>query len=124
MMEQENDIEALSHFFIGCQIAPYYADNYFGMIEYYINHQRFEEAYNMLNQAKKQCLGALWCSVYDINAFYVEYYQAICEYYYNQDKYKALGYLAASMQKNNKFDGVTQLYAQIIKELMEEKKND
>lgn len=118
LMDQNKELEALSYFFTGIQIAPYYADNYFGLTEHFINHQKFQEANDYLNQAERNCMGALWCSVYDINAFYVEYYKAICEYYTNQDKYKALGYLTMSIQKNSKFDGSQNLYKQIVTELL------
>ena len=116
MYDKQDIANALNYFREGRLIAPYYADNYFGAIEFYINNKDFKTANDLCEAAFSNCLEALWCSVFDIKAYYTFYYAGICSYALGE-KIKSLGYLVLAIEKNPEFKDAKNLYENLKNEL-------
>lgn len=96
-----------------------FSDNYMRAVELYFNEQNYNAAITLCKEALKNCPEAYWCSIYDMNAYYV--YKILgLSYYLINNKELSICYLTIANQKNFENE-IQQIINQAIIELTQQR---
>ena len=95
--------EAEWYYSMGRIICHYFADNYIEPMEMLYNLKQGEKVIELGQLALKSCVESYWCSVYDINNYYLYYLMGL-SYFAIGDRINAISYLWIAYTKNNSED--------------------